>query len=82
MGRFVHCEYIRTGEKKWITKNNLNIIDLQTKITGGSTKVYIMMLEVVANNEDNENIWQEALKKTAKEINTQINIKKIEFYEL
>ena len=67
---------------KEITKNNLNIIDLQTKITGGSTKVYIMMLEVVANNEDNENIWQEALKKTAKEINTQINIKKIEFYEL
>ena len=41
-----------------------------------------MMLEVVANSEDNENIWQEALKKTATEINTQINIKKIEFYEL
>ena len=42
---------------KEITKNNLNIIDLQTKITGGSTKVYIMMLEVVANNEDNENYF-------------------------
>ncbi len=65
-----------------IAKNNLNIIDLQTKITGGSPKVYIMMLEVVSDNENNENIWQEALKKTAKEINTQINIKKIEFYEL
>ncbi len=65
-----------------ITKNNLNIIDLQTKITGGSPKVYIMMLEVVSSNKNNENIWQEALKKTAKEINTQINIKKIEFYEL
>ena len=65
-----------------IAKNNLNIIDLQTKITGGSPKLYIMMLEVVSDNENNENIWQEALKKTAKEINTQINIKKIEFYEL
>ena len=65
-----------------IAENNLNIIDLQTKITGGSQKVYIMMLEVVSSNESNENIWKEALKKTAKEINTQINIKKIEFYEL
>lgn len=65
-----------------IAKNNLNIIDLQTKITGGNQKVYIMMLEIVADNESNEHIWQEALKKVAKEINTQINIKKIEFYEL
>ena len=40
---------------------------MQTKITGGSPKVYIMMLEVVSDNENNENIWQEALKKTAKD---------------
>lgn len=65
-----------------LAKNNLNIIDLQTKITGGKSKVYIMMLEVVADNNACENIWQEALKETAKNINTQINIKKIEFYEL
>lgn len=65
-----------------IAENNLNIIDLQTKITGGNTKVYIMLLEIVAESEDNENIWQESLKKTAMKINTQINIKKIEFYEL
>lgn len=65
-----------------LAKHNLNIIDLQTKITEGSQKVYIMMLEVVAENEDNENSWQESLKQTAKHINTQINIKKIEFYEL
>lgn len=65
-----------------IAKNNLNIIDLQTKITGKSPQVYIMMLEVVAENENSENVWQEALKNTAKKINTQINIKKIEFFEL
>ena len=65
-----------------LSNHNLNIIDLQTKITDSSQKVYIMMLEVVAENEDNESSWQESLKKTAKDINTQINIKKIEFYEL
>lgn len=65
-----------------LANHNLNIIDLQTKITDSSQKVYIMMLEVVAENEDNESSWQESLKKTAKDINTQINIKKIEFYEL
>ena len=65
-----------------LATHNLNIIDLQTKITDSSQKVYIMMLEVVAENEDNESSWQESLKKTAKDINTQINIKKIEFYEL
>ncbi len=65
-----------------IAKNNLNIIDLQTKITGKSPQVYIMMLEVVGENENSENVWQEALKNTAKKINTQINIKKIEFFEL
>lgn len=65
-----------------IAKNNLNIIDLQTKITDKSPQVYIMMLEVTAESEDNENVWQEALKNTAKKINTQINIKKIEFFEL
>lgn len=65
-----------------IAKNNLNIIDLQTKITGKTHKVYIMVLEVVAGSEENESKWQSLLKETAKNINTQINIRKIEFYEL
>ena len=41
-----------------------------------------MMLEVVTDDESSEKVWQEALKNTAKKINTQINIKKIEFFEL
>ncbi len=65
-----------------IAKNNINIVDLQTKITGKSPQVYIMMLEVVTDDESSEKVWQEALKNTAKKINTQINIKKIEFFEL
>lgn len=65
-----------------IAENKLNIIDLQTKVTGKDSKVYIMMLEVTADSENNENIWQEKLKNIAKQINTQINIKKIQVYEL
>ncbi len=65
-----------------IAKNGLNIVDLQTKITGRDNKVYIMMIEVVSGSETNESVWQELLKKTAKNINTEINIRKIEVYEL
>lgn len=65
-----------------LADNNLNIVDLQTKITDKDPKVYIMMLEVVAPSNANEEKWQENLKNIAKGINTQLNIKKIEFYEL
>ncbi len=65
-----------------IAKNDLNIIDLQTKITGKNNKVYIMMLEVVAADDSKESVWQDLLKSAAKKINTEINIRKIEVYEL
>ena len=65
-----------------LADNNLNIIDLQTKITGKDPKVYIMMLEVLAPANLNEEKWQENIKNIAKGINTQLNIKKVEFYEL
>lgn len=65
-----------------IAAHGLNILDLQTKVTGKENKVYIMILEAAAKSDANESEWQTDLKKTASLINTQINIEKIDIYEL
>lgn len=66
-----------------LAKNNVNIVDLQTRITGKqNSRVYIMMLDVTVAENDNQDKWQQELSETAKKIGTEINIKKIECYEL
>lgn len=66
-----------------LAKNGANIVDLQTKITGKpNSHVYIMMLEVEVPEKENQEKWQIELSDTAKRIGTEINIKKIECYEL
>lgn len=66
-----------------IAKNGVNIIDLQTKITGKqAAKVYIMMFEVTIAEKDDSPKWKDELTSLASKIKTEVNIKKIEFYEL
>lgn len=66
-----------------LAKNGVNIIDLQTKITGKqTTKIYIMIFEVTIKEKDDNTKWQNELIETAKKMETEVNIKKIEFYEL
>lgn len=65
-----------------LAKYDINISDLQTKITGSkNSKVYIMMLEASVPENLDENIWIKALKESAKNIGTDVTIKKIETYE-
>lgn len=65
-----------------IAEFNINIIDLQTKVTGRhSSKVYIMILEVEVPENVSEKDWTKALSEKAKEIKTDVTYKKIDTYE-
>mgnify|MGYP005809673263 CR=1 FL=1 len=68
---------------KALAEREINIIDLQTKVTGNiDTPVYVMVLEVVLPEGGIDNMWQEHLKDTARKIGTDINIRQVESYEL
>ncbi len=65
-----------------LASNDINIVDLQTKVTGRHTsKVYIMILEVSVPENLQEKIWLNALMEKAKEIGTDVTCKKIDTYE-
>ncbi|MGA1846052.1 glycine cleavage system protein R [Deferribacter abyssi] len=67
----------------FLANNEINIIDLQTKVAGSTEKpVYIMVLEVIIPEDLKKQNWVEELKEIAKNINTDISIRHIETYEL
>lgn len=60
----------------------INIIDLQTKVTGRKDKpVYIMVLEVVIPEGLTEESWAPRLKELSHKNGTDINVRQIETYE-
>ncbi len=65
-----------------LSNYDINIIDLQTKVTGRhQSKVYIMILEVVVPINIAEDDWTTALYEKAKEIHTDVTCNKIDTYE-
>ena len=64
-------------------ERKINIVDLQTQVAGKPPKeAYIMILEVLAPMDAKEEEWIAVLKETASEIGTDINIRRLETYEL
>jgi len=63
-------------------EKNINIVDLQTQTAGEPLQdAYIMVLEVVVPS-DTDREWVQSLKDAAKEIGTDITIRRLETYEL
>jgi glycine cleavage system transcriptional repressor len=66
---------------KFLADNNINIVDLQTKVAGKKDKpLYVMVLEINLS-EDCDETWISSLKAISDELGTDINIRQIETYE-
>lgn len=65
-----------------LAKKNINIIDLQTKVTGDKAKpVYVMILEVLLPANSNED-WQNELYDLSKQLGIDVNIRPLDSYEI
>lgn len=65
-----------------LSKNSINIIDLQTKVAGKEDRpVYIMVFEVTVPESIENNQWIDDLSAISKEMGTDVNIRHIETYE-
>lgn len=65
----------------FLAEQNINIIELQTKVVGkDSDEIYVMILEIIVPT-DLCDSWEQKLLSVAKEINIDIKINKIDSYE-
>lgn len=67
---------------EYLSAKNINIMDLQTKVAGSKeSPIYIMVLEVIVEDEDAVKGWEDDLKKISRNLGTDVNIRHIETYE-
>ncbi len=64
-----------------LAENNINIVDLKTKLTKSPKPTYVMVMEISAEN-TTETELRSILNKRAEEINVDYSIRKVETYEL
>ncbi|PLX69186.1 MAG: transcriptional regulator [Denitrovibrio sp.] len=73
---------IVNGIAEYLADKKINIMDLQTKVAGGeASPIYIMVLEVIIENEEDVKGWEDDLKKISRDLGTDVNIRHIETYE-
>jgi len=66
----------------YLSLRKINIMDLQTKVAGSKTSpIYIMVLEVIIEENAEVAGWEEDLKNISRELGTDVNIRHIETYE-
>lgn len=66
----------------YLSERKINIMDLQTKVAGSAeSPIYIMVLEVIIEDDADVNGWEDDLKKISRELGTDVNIRHIETYE-
>ena len=61
---------------------NINIIDLQTKVSGDEANpIYLMILEVMSPPSLDQN-WEDEIYNIAKKLNIHVSINSIDSYEI
>ncbi|PLX66805.1 MAG: transcriptional regulator [Denitrovibrio sp.] len=67
---------------EYLSEKKINIMDLQTKVAGSdASPIYIMVLEVIIENDADVKGWEEDLKNISRDLGTDVNIRHIETYE-
>lgn len=67
---------------EYLANNEINIVDLQTKVAGSQkSPIYLMVLEVIIDPRQQDSGWEDDLKKISREMGTDVNIRQIETYE-
>jgi len=67
---------------KAFAENNINILDLRTRLTKSETPMYVMIMEIDLPQDMGENELKKILDKACKKINVDYSVRKIETYEL
>ncbi|WP_022670678.1 glycine cleavage system protein R [Hippea alviniae] len=67
---------------KAFADNNINILDLRTRLTSADNPMYVMILEIDLPKDISEDKFKEILNNASKQIGVDYSIRKIETYEL
>ncbi len=70
------------GISKTFAENNINIIDLRTRVTKSDVPLYVMIMEINVPNSIDDDALNSMLEDTCKKLNVDYSVRKVETYEL
>ncbi len=70
------------GVSELFAENNINIIDLRTRVTKAEKPLYVMIMEIDVPNSIDENYLNKLLEETCKNLKVDYSVRRVETYEL